>query len=229
MKITTVQASVVAVTDKKRIKADFGNNAAEIGFEKWLPFAAPAFNISPDPKDYLFYAVPLLYGDMPNRNGVAFPTLELLKWNVQMGRQAYKTWCGMPMHVEHQSEDPLQAIGVVVDTAMSRIENFANGKFWKVMALVSIDRNKNAPLAEEMEKGERTTYSMGAMVDGTTCSYCGAQVGKCNHIPDDPQRVTFYELNGQLVYKKVYGISGYEFSSVADPAYAISTSDIRIK
>jgi len=65
------------------------------------------------------------------------------------------------------------------------------------------------------------------MVDGWTCSYCGAGEGKCAHIdPNAP--VTFYELNGRMVFKNVFGIGGYELSVVEDPAYLTAISDHKI-
>jgi hypothetical protein len=65
------------------------------------------------------------------------------------------------------------------------------------------------------------------MVGGYYCSYCGADLGDCSHIQEG--EVAFYELNGKLVYKLVRDVEFFEFSMVADPAYGIAQSDIRIK
>lgn len=200
-----------------------------VGWELELPFAAEALHISKDPKDYLIYPVPIMYSDLPNRNGFAFPIQELVRWNVELGRQAYKGWAGMPMYKEHKSEDHKKALGMVIDTRMRRIESYGRGVFWKVMALAAIDRNKDAALAERMEKGELDTYSMGAMVEYCSCSYCGAVAGECQHVPESNDTVTFYTLNGRLVYKNVHGVKPYELSVVEDPAFGTAQSSILMR
>ena len=194
--------------------------AMSLNWEQDLYFASEPFKISKDPKDYLLHPVPIMYSDLPNRNGVAFPLVELLKWNVELGRQAYRGWIGMPMFREHKSDVVKESIGMVVDVSLRKISKFSHGKFWKVLALAAIDRRKNPVLAERMEKNEINTYSIGAMVDYCTCSYCGVEVGKCNHIDDDENKVTFYEKNGEIVFKNVFGVKPYELSSVEDPAFA---------
>lgn len=210
-----------------RAEATTEKFAAPTGFEQKLPWLAPALHISPNPEDYFMFPVPIMYSDLPNRNGVSFPLSELVKWNPDLKCQAYESWRFAPMFVEHKSEDITKAIGVVADVALRKIEGYGNGKLWKVVALAAIDRTKNPELAARMERGELNTYSMGAMVDGWTCSYCGAQEGKCAHIdPDAP--VTFYELNGRLVHKAVFGVGGYELSVVEDPAFLTAISDHKI-
>lgn len=224
MKIQSICSSSAKPAVVKADTAAFGDNINILNWEQDLHFCSVPFKISTDPKDYLLHPVPIFYSDLPNRNGFGFSLAELLKWNVLMGRQAYRTWTGMPMFQEHKSDNPETSIGVVVDTAMRKISNFADGRIWKVMALAAIDRNKNPKLAERMEKGEINTYSMGAMVDYCTCSFCHKKIGECNHIPaekeDETPPVVFYEKAGQLVFKYAHGIRGYELSSVSDPAFS---------
>jgi hypothetical protein len=210
------------------IKADVADKfSAPTGFEQKLPWLAPVMHISSNPEDYFMFPVPIMYSDLPNRNGVAFPLSELVKWNSDLKCQGYESWRYAPMFVEHQSDDITTAIGVVADVSLRKIEGYGDGKLWKVVALAAIDRTKNPELARRMEAGEINTYSMGAMVDGWTCSYCGAGEGKCAHIdPNAP--VTFYELNGRMVFKNVFGIGGYELSVVEDPAYLTAISDHKI-
>lgn len=196
------------------------------GFELWLPFAAKQLQISPNAKDYLLYIVPVMPSDLPNANGVGFPARELFKWNRSRGALAYQTMQRMPMHIEHDSDDMTTAAGVVIDTAMTRLTGFADDKLWKMMSLVAIDIKKS-DIAQKFDSGEMNTYSMGAMVENYYCSYCGATMGDCSHIQEDS--VAFYELDGKLVYKLVTGIEFFEFSMVADPAYGMAQSDIRLK
>lgn len=198
------------------------------GFESWLPFASKELHISANVNDYLMYPVPIMYSDLPNRNGVAFPLGELAKWNVKRGCQAYAGWKGMPMFEEHHSEDHTKALGVIADSALRRINGMGKGKLWKVVCLAAIDRTKNVLLAKELESGALNSYSMGAMVDGYTCSHCGAEIDHCDHV-SLKKPIDFYELNAahgnELVYRNVVGIDPYELSVVRDPAYGTATSD----
>lgn len=199
---------------------------APTGFEAKLPFLSKVMCLSSDPKDYFMFIVPLLASEIANRNGYAFPNFELTRWNSDLKCQAYEGWRYAPMYEEHRSEDITKALGVVADVSMRPIVGFGKN-IWKVLALAAIDRTKNAELAEQVEKGEINTYSMGAMADHINCGYCGAREGKCRHLNTNSP-VTFYELNGRLVYKTVEGISPYEFSVVRDPAYAVAHSDIKL-
>ena len=208
---------------------DIEEASVGMGWEMDLPFAAKELQISADPRDYLIYPVPIMYSDLPNRNGFAFPLTELVRWNVELGCQAFKGWSGMPMYKEHKSEDTKKALGMVIDTRLRRIENYGRGIFWKVMALAAIDRNKDAELAERMEQGLLSTYSMGAMVEYCTCAYCDAVAGECSHVPEENDTVSFYKLNGRLVYKNVHGVKPYELSVVEDPAYGTASHTVRIR
>jgi hypothetical protein len=167
------------------------------------------------------------------------PLADLVAWNRNRGCQAYMTWKGMPMFAEHKSDKTGQkhedetvllrkALGVIADVSLRKITGFGNGKFWKVIALAALDRSKGADYVEKVEKGIINSYSMGAMVNSWSCSYCGAGEGECRHI-DPEKHVVFYELNGKLVYKNVHGIDAYELSIVANPAYATAFSDTQLR
>lgn len=220
-------AEALRTHTKPGLVADTTSSGALVtpaGFEQWLPFAAEHYKISRNIGDYFLRTVPLFVTDLPNRNGVGFPARELARWSEEGGCQAFMTWKGKPLHVEHKSDDPTQAIGVIVDVAMLPLRRYGNNKLWKVLALNAVDRTKRTDITSKIESGARNTWSMGAMVSGYTCSYCGAEVGECSHIDKDAN-VVLYEKNGKLVYKLVYGVTGYEFSSVADPAYGVALSD----
>jgi hypothetical protein len=195
--------------------------AVPTGFEKNLPWLAPAMNISSRLSDYFFKPTPIIISELPNRNGIGFPAAQLAKWNVDLHCRAFEGWRYCPMFEEHRSDDITTALGVVADVTMRRLKGFGNDDLWLVIALTAIDRTKNVSLAREYEEGEVNTVSMGAYVEGFYCSYCGTPDGKCSHI-DLSQPVVFYELNGKLVYKMVYGVSPYELSIVRDPAYGIA-------
>lgn len=212
-----------------------------LSFEKWLPFAAAAYNISPNPEDYFFRPVISIVSDLPNRNGAGFPLAELVKWNGQQGRQGFKTWVGKPMLEEHgkyhpdpDNPDEKLALGVIADVELMPLRGFGDDKLWKVLKLAAIDRtsgyklrNKNLPAL--VEEGKVNTYSMGALVGRYTCSACGSMLGKCTHIdPNDPTALN--DIDGVLAYKLCHDIEGVELSVVMDPAVGLAASDVvRIK
>lgn len=198
---------------------------SNVSFHALLPFVSPAYAISANADDYFFRPIPLFISDIPNRNGIGFPTAELVKWSVDAGCQAYMSWKGKPMHVEHADEKPHDAIGFIVDVRMVPLIGFGGNRLWKVIALGAMDRTKRTDITGPIEAGERNTYSMGCVAEGFTCSYCGAELGDCNHLDPKAKGVQFHELNGRLVYKLVRDITGKELSSVGDPAAAVCSSD----
>ena len=210
------------VFDKLKEQAAEQFKGIPTGFEAKLPWLAPVYNISPRIEDYFFRATPIIISDLPNRNGVAFPLNQLTAWHKERFCQGYETWKYAPMFEEHRSDDITKALGVVADVSLRKIVGYANDRLWMVLALAAIDRTHSSPIVKDYESGKVNTVSMGAMVETWTCSYCGAAEGMCHHIDAEYEGVTFYELNGRLVYKCVQSISGYELSIVRDPAYGVA-------
>ncbi len=206
---------------KRETAAEFTGN--QLDFANWLPFAAEKYHISKNPDDYILVPVLSIPSDLPNRNGVAFPLSELLDWSVDDGMQAYRTFNGKPVFVEHQNSDPTTAIGVIVDTSLKPIQGFGRNRLWKLVKLLAIDRDKGYEHAEGLLNGTDNTFSMGAYVSDYSCSYCGAQMGQCQHISRKNVK-DFYVLNGRLVFRRVHGIKGFECSKVASPAYLPAAS-----
>lgn len=195
-----------------------------LDFERILPFACKPFKLSSNPKDYHFSVVPILTSDLPNRNGIAIPLSELVRWNPELGRQSYKGWAGMPLHYEHKSDIHEDAIGIIADVALVPINGFNAGRIYKVMALAAIDTTKRQDVTSRIKSGDLYTWSMGCMVEEYSCGCCGADEGHCNHInPKKP--VEFYEDKGQLIFRNVHGVKPFELSSVEDPAYPSAASD----
>lgn len=205
--------------------ADEGQN---LDFNSWLPFCAQAYNISGNPQDYLLVPVIIMPSGLPNRNGVGFPLKELTQWNSQQGRLAYKTWIGKPVFYEHDNQDCTKAYGVIVDAYLKKMENFGDGKVWKVILLLAIDRNKHPEIARRIEEGTLNTYSMGAYVSGYTCSYCGSPIDKCQHI-SSRNKIDFYELDGKVVCRLIVGAEGFECSGVESPAFISAISNTILK
>jgi hypothetical protein len=218
-----LSASGVDVRDESAQKLVGG--VAQLDFTTWLPAAAKQYIISPNPDDYILTPVLTIPSDLPNRNCVGFPLKELLKFNVDQGRLAYKTFIGKPVHLEHDNEDPLKALGVIVDAVLKPTAGFGMGRMWRLFKLLAIDRTKNPEIARKILAGELNTYSMGAWVKDFNCSYCYASIGKCRHLhPQKPR--DFYEMDGKLVYRLCAEITGFETSVVFDPAYSVAASDV---
>lgn len=202
---------------------DFGSNKLDI--TTWLPYASKEYNISPDIKDYFFVPVITIPSDLPNRNCVSFPLSQLLKFQVESGRQAYKSFKGKPVHYEHDNQDPLKAYGVIADSFLKQMKGFGQGKVWKLIELLAIDRSKNPDIARRILDRDLNSYSMGAMVGHYTCSYCNAKLGECSHL-SPKSRNEFYELNGHLVHRQCNDIDGFETSIVETPAFHVANSNV---
>jgi hypothetical protein len=195
-----------------------------LDFLTWLPGAAKAYEISRNIEDYIFVPVITMPSDLPNRNGVGFPLRELTAFSIDEGCLAYQTFKGKRVHVEHKNDVPTESLGAIADVSLRKLNGYGGGKVWKLVELLAIDRSKNPTYAQMVLSGERNTYSMGAWVDGYTCSVCNAELGKCGHLSVKNAR-DFHEVDGKLAFRQVYGIKGFETSIVETPAYVSAISD----
>jgi len=204
-----------------------------LDFATWLPFAAKLYKISPNIEDYVLATVPVCPSDIPNRNGIGFPLAELVKFQAPpIARQSYKAWTGCPLHYEHRNEIHEEAYGVIFDTALRRIVGYGGGKLWKVMALVGLDRTKYPDMARRVMERDINTYSMGALVDAFSCSYCGCEVTKkssCGHInlnrDIDWNEVRSWDNKRHIAFRNAHGIQPIELSLVESPAWTTALSD----
>jgi len=204
-----------------------------LDFATWLPFAAKVYNISPHIEDYILVSTVICPSEIPNRNGIAFPTSELAKFQPPpMNRMVYKAWTGCPIHSEHDNEVHERAYGVIFDSSFHKVQGYGGGKLWKVMGLNGIDKQKYPDMAQRVLNKEVNTYSMGALVDYFQCGYCGAECHSkfvCPHIKSI-QDVNWdvhrdWEGNSHLSFLNAFGISPIECSIVEDPAWAPALSD----
>lgn len=210
-----------------------------LDYETWLPFAAKVYHISPRIEDYILVSTIVCPSDIPNRNGISFPTVELAKFlPPPMNRMVYKAWAGCPVHLEHDNEVHERAYGVILDTSFHKVTGYGGGKLWKVMGLLAIDKNKYPDIAQKILRKEINTYSMGALVDEFKCGYCGTEcyhdsnmnrhIG-CHHI-SSIKNVNWdvhkdHDGSSHLSFLNAYGISPIECSIVEDPAWAPALSD----
>jgi hypothetical protein len=192
---------------------------------KWLPLAAKEYRISANINDYVVVPVTMFPSDLPNRNSVAFPYEELMRFNVEAGCPTYKTWRGKPTFSEHAHDDYRAAKGIIFDVYMKKMTNVV-GDLYKVIALCGFDRTKDPELANAIATRKRTRYSMGASIMAVECSVCGAfspknnpKNTKCGHV--NRGRISLFETAAgtKPAYYLARGISGFEISSVAVPAW----------
>ena len=201
-----------------------GESGQRLDVDAWLPEASKHYCLSKDIRDYVIIPVPAILSDIPNTNGVAMSRNELLAFNTDAGRLAYKTWKGKPCHREHQNQDLSAAKGVLLDAFASPVRGYGKGLI-KVMMLASYDRSKDPELANAILNGEENAYSMGAFFEGYKCSVCGSDKGYCKHTdPRTPLKID--PVSRMLAYRSIFGITGFELSSVANPAYVVAISDI---
>ena len=205
----------------------------KLDYETWLPYAAKVYQISPNIQDYILVKTPICPSDIPNRNGIGFPLKELIKFQPPpIARQTFKAWAGQPVHYEHKNEIHEEAYGVILDARMAPIKGYGDGKLWKVMGLLAIDKYKYPRIAQRVLDGDVNTYSMGALVDYFTCSYCGSRMNKhggCSHIHPSNQidwnPVKDYNGQTHIAYRNAHNIQPIECSIVETPAWVPALSD----
>lgn len=213
------------VVENQQLFGSEKSTAALVDWASWLPFAAKSYNISPDIKDYIVVPIPTIITDVPNRNGVGFPLKELVTFRPNLGMQSYKTWKGKPTFQEHVNEDHTVAKGVILDTHLRVLDGLG---VWRLLKLLSFDRTRDPDLAKNILDRTYNSYSMGAYVDGYTCSVCHKPFGTCQHIPPGKGTgdvVFLPSTGGRLLFKNVVAPEGFETSSVKTPAFISAVND----
>lgn len=193
----------------------------------WLSKAAEHYQISPDLNDYILVPVPVCITDVPNTNGDCASLKQLTSFLPEFGCLSYKTWCGKPLHVEHDNKDIRKARGVILDSYLMPLVGF-KGNHAKMIHLAALDRKNYPQLAKAYLDEEVNTFSMGMWYKSYRCSICGAHVGKghgafCPHTR--PGRPTHQMPDGRLAYRECEYLQGFELSCVEDPAFVSANSE----
>lgn len=205
----------------------------QLDFATWLPYAAKVYDINPDIRAYVLATIPICPSDIPNRNGIGFPLAELLAFQPPpVARQSYKAWTGCPLHYEHKNEIHTDAYGIILDTALRPIKGWGGGRLHKVMGLIGVDRTKHPEMARRVMEGDINTYSMGALVETFSCSYCSSPVSKkqsCGHVnlarDIDWNEVRSWDNKRHIAFRNAHGIQPIETSLVESPAWTTALSD----
>jgi len=187
----------------------------------WLAAASDSYKISADPRDYVLTDIPIVTVDIPNRNLQGFPYEEVSYFDPLYGKLVYQTFNCKPTHQDHDNKDPLKAKGVIFDTALQYVKAY---NIWKIRILAGWDRTKDPYLVNSIVRKERTSYSMGALVENFVCSACGAidtNMQKCSCMLKGKGAI----IDGKLVYQQCVGVNYIENSSVDDPADVTADTD----
>lgn len=143
-------------------------------------------------------------------------------------KQAYRTFIGKPVFVNHRNDDHRKARGVIIDAALHEDTNPDNSEDTWVEVLMEVDAVRFPKLAQAILAGEIDRTSMGTDVAYSVCSFCGNRAATpldyCRHIPKlKGQRIRRTTASGQiedvLVREICHGLSFFENSLlVEDPA-----------
>jgi hypothetical protein len=208
-----------------------GGVSVSIDANFWLPLAAEHYQISPHLRDYILIPVPSVITDLPNTNGDCLTKNEALRFHPEYGMPAFKTFKGKPTFLEHDNQDITKAKGVILDSYLAPVHGYGENRHAKILKLLAFDRTKDSNLCNLLLSRTINTFSMGMYYKSYTCSICQNTVSRdrgrvCSHT--QLKRPTYRQDDGRLVYRKCNDIVGFECSAVADPAFSICLSDIRL-
>ena len=176
------------------------DGSRKLSVKEALKKAAANYDISADPKDYLFEAIRANTTNVPNENHDAFAKSELLRYDKVARGPVYMTYVGKPHHINHQTENPKTARGVILDAHYNEdaaalkncpgcgtetldkrardesgihcIKCGAVAKDEFVEILVAVDTKKDPLFAEGVRTGALKAGSMGCNCARTQCNVC---------------------------------------------------------
>ena len=163
-----------------------------------------------DGHKYMYVAVRACTADVPNLNNDMLPHEEL--------RDAYRTFVGSCIFMNHDNADPAKSRGAIIDAAYH--DEDPDDRWVEI--LMEMDEERCPKLCSLIRSGEIDTVSMGCSVESTTCSVCGNvaeyEFEYCEHI-----RQKGREFGGVLAYEICNGIEFFEESWVYNPADVTAT------
>jgi hypothetical protein len=210
------------------VSADItGESGSRLDAHTWLPQCAPIYEISPNLEDYIVVPVVTVISDLPNTNGDCIELAEMLAFNPEYGMPFYKTFKGKPVQLEHDNKVLNRARGVILDAYISPLSGFGSVTRAKIVELLAIDKTKDREYARKVLSGEMNTYSIGARYTEYQCSISGRiyRPGTPAGAYTQPGVPTYMRDDGQLAYRKLKGLVGFETSGVKTPAYVSAIGD----
>lgn len=203
--------------------------ASYAGYRKLADFS---FNDYLTDDGYLYARVRAI-ASKTNKNWDSWPAEEL--------KNAYRTFIGKPIFVDHHNHDPSRARGVVVDAEL-HYDDLKTSSFdpyyssaevdplhlpptW-IELLLEVDAKKFPKLAKAIVSGDIDSVSMGADVGYTTCNICSHRAEDpsqfCRHIMAKGAYFDYYNSDGTKTSRRAaehcFKVSFFEISWVFDPA-----------
>ncbi|HET6495645.1 MAG TPA: hypothetical protein VFH61_09810, partial [Thermoleophilia bacterium] len=179
----------------------FLDGARKLDVRALLKKVASQYAISANPREFIFEAIRANTTNTPNENHDGFHQTELFRFDKRIGLPVYQTYIGKPHHVNHKTENPKAARGVVIDAhyhdespplndcprcqlrTAARKNRDETGIHCRrcgfvvrdefVEILVGIDTVKDPIFAKGVRTGQLSAGSMGCNCLNTSCNVCG--------------------------------------------------------
>lgn len=176
------------------------DGSAKIDVGGILERVAEKYAISADPNDYMFEVIRANTTAVFNDNHDGFSRDELLRFDPRLRTAVYLTYREKPHHVNHRTDNPKRARGVLLDAhynaettplpdcpgcgtrTASRENRDRSGIFCKkcgtvvndefVEILIGVDKRKDPAFARAKERGQLKFGSMGCTCAETICNVC---------------------------------------------------------
>ena len=182
-------------------------------FTDLIKHAASIYDISDDPKNYVFAQVRALHADKVNGNGDRARKSELVQYRPGIGSFVFKSFVGKPHLEEHDDTDLRASHGILVNSSIHLNEHDK-----PIRVLVAVDTKKNKKYADDLLGGKPVEYSMGCLAAYTVCDHCSHLATTdeewCDHMRSWKGR--WYM--GKLMSESIYGVEYQELSRVASAA-----------
>lgn len=200
---------LAAVTELlEREGSVFMDGSRVVDFEAIIREASNKYALSANPEDYLYTIDIAVAADLPNLNEDEFPSSELTRFDTYIGQPVYASYRGVPRHLNHKTDDPLEARGVVLEahyhddvgvlatcpqchSDTSKPENrTADGRRCAevtcghlvrpeyVEILSALDKTKDPDFIRLKKAGKYRGTSMGCECRQTECFVCGNMATK---------------------------------------------------
>lgn len=210
----------------RKIRASNGSNTVYDlypFFTGLLKHMASIYDISDNPKNYVFAQVRALHADKVNDNGDRMRMSELLQFRPRINTLVYKSFVGKPHLIEHDDSDVRTSLGILLDANLGYEEADK-----PVRVLVAADRTKNAKYADKILNGEDINYSMGCTAMYSICDFCNNVVNDDSHWCSHMKSYKGRYFQGKLMSESAYGITYDELSWVASPADKAAKKEFRV-
>lgn len=198
--------------------AILGAGLAQTGTPMMRTAHRAAFNYNP--REGYLYVRSRMISSRCNDNFDEFPAEEI--------KEAYGTFIGKPVFVNHHNEDHRRARGVILDAALHEDRHPDGTPDTWVEGLMEVDAVRFPKLAKAILAGHIDRTSMGVDVAYSVCSVCANKATTpleyCAHIPGQKGRKHYRvtasgEKVGTLIRERCHGLHFFENSLlVEEPA-----------